>query len=368
MKTTVNLLALAALSTFTCAAHAIPFLVGIGFGPGDTFSRAYGVSADGTTVVGTSGFLDDSMAAYWNETEGLFRTHDRGLFTAASADGSVIAGQGFGEALRWTPAYSGRQLGVLAGEHASIATDISADGSVIVGNSGDRAFMWTGTEVGGAMVELRGLGGEAVTRAYAVSADGRVAVGMSGTPNGGSTFAVHWYADGTPLSLQFAGSDASSAHDVSADGSVIVGRANDQPFRWSNDRIISLGLLPGDTEGGATAVSADGSVVLGYSGTGIFLWDEVAGMRDLWSLLTIDYGLDLTGWVLQEALGLSADGLVIAGWGINPNGETEGWVASLRSSAVAVREPSTFALLAGALLLVGAQWRRRAEAAGLIRS
>lgn len=312
MKTPLHLLTITALVTLASTAHAIPFFTGIGFAPGESTSRAYGVSPDGRTVVGTTGSERDSFAAYWTESAGLYTTHDRGSFTAASADGSVIAGQGFGEALSWTPAYGGQQLGVLPGTTTSTATDISADGSVIVGNSGDQAFVWTDTP-GSAMRELNGIGGEAVTRVHAVSADGRVAVGMSGTPDRGSASAVLWYTDGTPVahSLQFAGTSGSSAHDVSADGSVIVGRANDEPFRWSDDRSVSLGLLPGDTEGGATAVSGDGSVVLGYSGSTLFLWDEVAGMRDLWSVLTIDYGLDLTGWVLEEALGLSHDGQVI---------------------------------------------------------
>lgn len=168
-----------------------------------------------------------------------------------------------------------------------------------------------------------------------------------------------WLEDGVVEGLGQGGNAAASAHGVSADGSVIVGRANDQPFRWVDFVTESLGLLPGDTEGGATAVSADGSVVLGYSGTTPFLWDATLGMRDLWSVLTIEYGLDLTGWTLVEALDLSADGLVVAGWGINPLGQTEGWVASMRTSVAAVPTPSTLPVLLGGALLLLAVVRRR---------
>ena len=46
-------------------------------------------------------------------------------------------------------------------------------------------------------------------------------------------------------------------------------------------------------------------------------------------------GLNLTGWDLQEATGISDNGCVIVGWGFNPQGNSEGWVLSLPSSAIA---------------------------------
>jgi hypothetical protein len=52
-------------------------------------------------------------------------------------------------------------------------------------------------------------------------------------------------------------------------------------------------------------------------------------MRDLQTLLTSDYGLDLTGWTLTTATGVSADGLTIVGTGIDPSGEEEAWLARL---------------------------------------
>ncbi len=53
------------------------------------------------------------------------------------------------------------------------------------------------------------------------------------------------------------------------------------------------------------------------------------GMSDLKSVLEIELELDLTGWTLIQASAVSDDGLKIAGWGINPSGQTEAWVADL---------------------------------------
>ena len=35
------------------------------------------------------------------------------------------------------------------------------------------------------------------------------------------------------------------------------------------------------------------------------------------------------GWTLQGSRGISDDGLTISGWGINPDGNEEGWVVFL---------------------------------------
>ena len=70
-------------------------------------------------------------------------------------------------------------------------------------------------------------------------------------------------------------------------------------------------------------------------------------------LLTSDFGIDLTGWRLFEAVGVSGDGRTIAGNGLNPAGQLEAWVA-------VVPEPLAMplaALAAGA----GGLRRRRAQ-------
>ena len=59
-----------------------------------------------------------------------------------------------------------------------------------------------------------------------------------------------------------------------------------------------------------------------------------------------DVGLDLTGWTLGSVGGISSDGYVIVGDGINPDGYNEAWIAT-------IPEPGTFLLLAiGGLALL----------------
>ncbi|GMU34142.1 MAG: hypothetical protein AMXMBFR20_20140 [Planctomycetia bacterium] len=133
------------------------------------------------------------------------------------------------------------------------------------------------------------------------------------------------------------GSFDSRAYAVSADGNAIVGRSNSangvEAFFWSGATgMIGLGDLPGlGTSSQASAVSGDGSLVVGFatpdSRAAAFIWDSVRGMRELQTVLSIDFGLDLAGWQLISATGISSDGTVITGAGINPGGQTEAWIA-----------------------------------------
>jgi hypothetical protein len=52
-------------------------------------------------------------------------------------------------------------------------------------------------------------------------------------------------------------------------------------------------------------------------------------MRDLQKVFAEDYGLDLTGWRLTRASAISGDGDTIAGYGVNPDGNTEAWIAHI---------------------------------------
>jgi probable HAF family extracellular repeat protein len=87
------------------------------------------------------------------------------------------------------------------------------------------------------------------------------------------------------------GGNSSTAYSVSADGSVVVGRAESatgqaRAFRWTAaGGMQDLGTL-GGRDSTANGVSADGSVVVGWAGNAIglssaFRWTANSGMEDL---------------------------------------------------------------------------------------
>jgi probable HAF family extracellular repeat protein len=168
----------------------------------------------------------------------------------------------------------------------------------------------------------------------------------------------------TPLGDLAGGSFQSQAIGVSADGSVVVGFGNSdsgqEAFRWtSGGGMVGLGDLPGGSFGSiAYGVSADGSVVVGFgnsaSGQEAFLWTSGGGMERLFDVLVANGATGLTGWTLRQALGVSDDGQWIVGYGTNPLGNTEAFLARLTP----VPLPATVWLLGGALGLLGAARRR----------
>jgi len=331
----------------TCLGHTVSFQ-GVGDLPGETFySSAEGISSDGVVVVGSSMGAKGYEAFRWTESGGMVGLCDlpsweTSIAYATSADGSVVVGAatlgdpiGIRQAFRWTESTG------MVGLGGCWAYDVSADGSVVVGwtdYSGPfRAFRWTEAD---GMQELGDLpGGEIESGANAISPDGAVVVGFSDSASGFEAF--RWENSVMAgLGDLPGGNFHSSAIGVSADGSVVVGwgwsTQGDEAFRWENGVMTGLGDLPGGRfRSGAEAVSANGSVVVGFGTTSTegeieaFIWDQTNGMRNLKDVLGKGYGLDLSGWTLQNATGISADGLTIVGYGINPDGLAEGWIATI---------------------------------------
>jgi len=119
-----------------------------------------------------------------------------------------------------------------------------------------------------------------------------------------------------------------------------------------------LGTLgSGTLESRGFGVSSDGNIVVGSSDSSLgdqaFIWDSLVGMQSVQELLTNDFGLDLTGWVLQSATGISGDGRTVVGFGTNPFGHTEGWIA-------VIPEPASgwSMVLVGGVLVMMVRWGR----------
>lgn len=113
-----------------------------------------------------------------------------------------------------------------------------------------------------------------------------------------------------------AGGGHSSAAGVSPAGSYVVGSAMNSSGHWYAVRWTSSGAIQNlGFEGGAWDVSAGGSVVAGsrLNGAGVLAvrWTPSAGMQDLGTL----------GGGMSEALAVSSDGNVIAGWAENGSSE-----------------------------------------------
>jgi uncharacterized membrane protein len=109
-------------------------------------------------------------------------------------------------------------------------------------------------------------------------------------------------------------------------------------MRWSeSDGTTSFGPLPGDIVAALYSTNADGSVAVGvstdhrpptlYAGHAL-IWDDALGPRTLESEL-IGLGVELGAWHLVQATAVSANGRVVTGFGTNPDGQTEAFVARL---------------------------------------
>lgn len=348
----------------------VPSFTGVGDLPGGAAtSEAFGVSADGAVVVGRSESADGSEAFRWTVGGGLsglgFLSGSVPFSEAVgvSADGSVVVGNSYDgngdRAFRWTAGGGLVELGTFSCsscDPATGATGVSGNGLVVVGVGlakslfGDPhldAARWSGG--GTSISNLGDLPGPAeLNSANGASADGAVIVGEGDSNNG---FEAWVWTSSTGMDALPAVPGAqvrTGAVAVSADASTIVGAANTdtassgrlEAARWTGPGWGTLQLLGslGTASSQANGVSGDGSIIVGRARNAAndqraFLWDAVNGMRDLASVLADDYGIDLDGWVLREAHGVSDVGpdgeFVVVGAGTNPAGEPEGFVALL---------------------------------------
>lgn len=179
---------------------------------GAFYSRAYGISGNGTTVVG--------MSKSGNGDEG-FRWQNGVM-------------QGLGD--------------LPADTFSSSASGVNADGSIVAGRGqtpvGKTPAIWT-EEKG--WHNLPGAPGNVTGNAESISANGSTVAGWS---TGSQAF--RWkQGNYQPLGDLSGGNFGSKAYDVSDNGSVVVGYGTSdfgrEAFRWQNNVMVGLG----DFSGGA---------------------------------------------------------------------------------------------------------------------
>ena len=338
-----------------------------------------------------------AQATLWNL--GVLASGSGSNAAAISRDGSTVVGQSASRAFRWTREGGMQDLGVLAQGQgaASLAWATSANGMVVVGDCALpstsypswRGFRWSGSqgmtnlsdsqsaraisgdgnsyfgsatiagssyaarwESAGSLTIMSSFAGSSVT---ACSSSGNFAAGQE---NGR---AVRWSGGGSPAVLLTPAATQSRALGMSDDGTSITGDAViggvTQAFRWTERMgAVSLGLLAGGDYSQGYAISANGSVIVGQAATAAgsraFIWTESLGMSELGSYLARQ-GIDLSGWTLSLASGISADGSSIAGTGRYLGAERAFLVTGL-----SVPAPAAAPILALAGLLTSS--RRRA--------
>lgn len=347
----------------------VPSFTLVGMAPGTAASRVYGLSADGRTAAGYSQEETSGTTRYpgfrWSADSGR---NDFGVGLAPfltlgygiSGDGTTIVGgaqnteSSGSTAFRWTEAGGYVSMGLLAGSSQSVARDASHDGSVIVGTatyggSGTQAFRWT--QSGG----MQGLGGG--TEALAVSGDGNTVVGRFGS----APAAFRWtQGGGLEFLPSLGGTGSSLAGAVNFDGSIIVGQSGAQhrATMWVNAAPLDLTLAATGNTLNPLAVNNAGTVVAGQATTSTFqltagVWTSATGIVPLANYLTANGVTIPAGLNLFTCTAISADGLTFAGYtrATVDNPQIQGFIATIPT-------PSTLAAfgLAGAF----ATRRRRA--------
>lgn len=374
---TASLLAALSLGA-SQTASAITFTAFQGLGDlagGGFFSRAFGVSDDGSIIVGSGATVNGfeafryviggglGMEALGDLTGGAIKSDARAVSNTGVIVGTSTSANGV-EAFRYTDGGGMVGLGDLSGgTFSSQASGISSDGNIIVGSgtsaNGVEAFRYTS----GGMVGLDDLpGGDFFSQATGISSDGNVIVGLS--QSGGLTAekeAFRYTISGGMVGLGDldGGSIRSIAGAVSADGSVVVGVSTsdsnvNEAFRYTiSGGMVGLGDLAGGSfSSQATGVSGDGSIIIGESESGFgqdaFIWDETSNAMQSIREGLIAAGFDLSAWSdLRTAQAISADGSIIVGYGRKTNGSTEAFYVGIETSAVPV--PAAVWLMGSAL-------------------
>ena len=331
---------------------ADPGFTGIGdLAGGPATSEALGISESGTDVVGYGTIAGNvGRAILWSGGTITPIVDPSGLYATRAAyaviNRGVVVGEALGpngvEAFKYN-LQGGNRFRALGGNvpggfFGGAAYDVSANGSLAVGSREQAGFLLEAARWDGP--SITGLGylapGGALSVALGVSLDGTTIVGSSDSGNDSLAFKIGSDGVMSPLGT-LPGLITSEAKAVNEDGTVIVGTATlsnrTASVKWTNGVAAELSDLPGGFNfASANACDFTGDVVVGRAssdaGLEAVVWrnGHVFIIREL---LTAAGVTSHIGWELSVANGVSGNGLIVCGTGINPAGETEGWVATL---------------------------------------
>jgi hypothetical protein len=260
------------------------------------YSSAFGVADDGTAVGLAYDETGNPIAFAWNAAEGMTRlpVNRPDTFSRAngiSHDGSVVFG--------WNDQSDGYRSGVIwqdrmpvdlvdaDGNPVGEALAANADGSVVVGGgyftaNGSEAWRWTAATGVQPIGILAGSAPPAPRSAYSTPQSARVDLTKPSAGEAPQGFLP-------PESFGFA---------VSDDGNVVVGASGYWPVRNAS------------------------------------IWTPATGL-ELLSDYASAHGITVPAdWVLASASAISADGLTIGGWGIDPDGQMDAYIIDMHADQV----------------------------------
>ena len=229
------------LFRWTAGGGLVPF--------GTSSDGVFGMSADASRIIGSTG--GPEQACYWNSSGtrtnlGFLAGHDTSRATGVSADGSFIVGQSYlasdlahtERAWRWTAGGGMVSLGIAGAATGSRATSVSDDGVLVTGGlidatGGIGAFSWTPT---GGMVAIAL---STLIVGTGVSGDGSTIIGSA--PFTGLSSSYFGYMVGGSVTVPAppsnptdpAGANGTYPDGVSADGRTMVGYSfGTNPLPW----------------------------------------------------------------------------------------------------------------------------------------